>query len=535
MIRILGPLEVEFDGRVCTIPGPRQRALLIELLLHANEVVSTDRLVHELWGGDPPRTATTSLHNAISQLRRELGDAVVTHPPGYLLRIARSEVDAFRFEDLLDEARRQEPALRAELLREGLALWRGEALLDVAYETFASSAAARLEELRAVAEEELIDAELALGHHESLVPRLEALVAQSPLRERLWGQLMLALYRAGRQADASHAYQRARRALVEELGIEPGPALKQLHGAIIRQEPELAVASVPALASADGADLADVVTALLGGRVVPVLGEDADALTARLVDRFHYPAGEPAGIERVSQFAAATRGYGPLHDEVRDWVLEADEPNAVHRFFASLAPVLRERGVPHELLVTTSYGHALERAFQEAGEEIDVVSYIAFGRDRGKFVHIGPDGSTVVVEAPNVYAGELSLERRTIVLRLRGGVDPSGVVVTEDDYIDYLRRADVSATVPVGVAATLRRSHYLFLGYTVRDWALRLVLGRMWGDEPVAYRSWAVQPKPGPAERELWRRLDVDLAETELETYVGALADAVGLPLGAAT
>jgi hypothetical protein len=276
------------------------------------------------------------------------------------------------------------------------------------------------------------------------------------------------------------------------------------------------------------------VTAILAGRVVPVLGEEADGLAARLAERFHYPRGEPSELPRVSQFAAATRGYGPLYDELRDAVSADAEPGPVPAFFASLAPTLRKRGAPHQLIVTTSYGSALERAFAEAGEEVDVVSYVASGRNRGRFRHCGPDGTTRVIDVPNTYAAELSLERRTIILKIRGQADPSdgrddSFVVTEDDYIDYLVRADVAGSVPVGLAATLRRSHFLFLGYTVRDWHLRLVLGRMWGDEPVAYRSWAVHAKPGPAERELWRRLDVELAETTVERYVEGLSIEVGV------
>jgi DNA-binding SARP family transcriptional activator len=528
--RVLGPLEVEDADGPLALAGQRQRALLIALLLRLNEVVPTERLVDDLWGESAPRTATTSLHNTISQLRRLIGDVLVTRSPGYVLRVDRSHVDALRFEDLLRQSRQAEPAVRAAQLREALALWRGAALLDVCYETFAAGEASRLDELRLVAREELIEAELELGADEGLVPELEALVGANPLRERLWGQLMLALYRSGRQGDASQAYQNARRTLLDELGIEPGPALKQLHGAIIRQEVEVpgARSRGPALA---GVELADVTRAILAGRVVPVLGEDADGLVARLAERFRYPRGEPPELPRVSQFAAATRGYGPLYDELREVLRHDGEPGAVHAFFASLPPILRAQGAPHQLIVTTSYGAALERAFAAAGEEVDVVSYVASGRDRGKFCHRAPDGTSRVIDIPNTYATELSLDRRTVILKIRGQLAPEGgvdsFVVTEDDYIDYLVRADVASAVPVGLAATLRRSHFLFLGYTVRDWHLRLVLGRMWGDEPVAYRSWAVHPKPGPAERELWRRLDVDLAETTLELYVDGLAAGV--------
>ncbi|HST17507.1 MAG TPA: BTAD domain-containing putative transcriptional regulator [Gaiellaceae bacterium] len=536
--RVLGPLEVEDEGRLLELTGQRQRALLILLLLRANEVVATDRIVDDLWGGSAPRTAPAALHNAIGQLRRVLGvDCLVTRPPGYVLHVERAQVDALRFEDVVRGARATEPAARAAALRDALALWRGAALIDVAYESFAATEASRFEELRLVAREELNDVELGLGSHDALVPELQALVEANPLRERLWGQLMLALYRAGRQGDASQAYQDARHTLLAELGIEPGPALKQLHGAIIRQEIDVPTAHGAVRGSAGADELADVATAILAGRVVPVLGEDAELVVARLAERFHYPRNEPPELPRVSQYAAAMRGYGPLYDELRDVVRGDGGPGAVHRFFASLPPLLRANGVPHQLLVTTSYGLALEQAFAAAGEEVDVVSYIASGRDRGRFCHLSPDGAARVIDVPNTYATELSLERRSVILKIRGQVDPSDAgadsfVVTEDDYIDYLLRADVAAAVPVGLAATLRRSHFLFLGYTVRDWHLRLVLGRMWGDEPVAYRSWAVHPKPGPAERELWRRLDVELAETPLELYVEGLAGGVGVPEG---
>jgi hypothetical protein len=188
--------------------------------------------------------------------------------------------------------------------------------------------------------------------------------------------------------------------------------------------------------------------------------------------------------------------------------------------------------------VTTHYDQTLERAFADAGEEVDVVSYVASGRNRGRFCHVPPDGRARVIDLPNTYATEVSLERRTVILKLRGGVDPTperefeSFVVTEDDYIEYLGRADVAAGVPVGLAATLRRSHFLFLGYTMRDWNLRVVLGRMWGETPVSYRSWAVHPRPGPAERELWRRVDVDLVEAPLDRYVELLAATAGLPAG---
>src|SRR3989442_263224 len=218
--RVLGPLEIERDGELVEVAGQRQRALLAALLVRPNHVVPTDRIVHELWGDEPPRTASTSLHNAVSQLRRVLGDdGLVTRAPGYVLRADAGQIDASRFEVALRDAREREPADRARLLRDALALWRGPAYAEVADEPYAESEARRLEELRVVALEERIDADVALGKHDAVVAELESLIAEHPLRERLRGQIMLALYRAGRQADALQAYAAARRTLVDELRI----------------------------------------------------------------------------------------------------------------------------------------------------------------------------------------------------------------------------------------------------------------------------------------------------------------------------
>jgi DNA-binding SARP family transcriptional activator len=534
--RILGPLEVEREGTPVEITGGRQRAVLALLLLEANRVVPTERLVDRLWGEEPPPTAVTSLHNAVSQLRKLLGaETLETRAPGYVLRADPESLDLTRFERLLREARAAPAADRSRLLQEALDVWRGPPLAEFAYDAFAQSEVRRLDELRLTAVEDRIDADLEAGRANDVVPELESLVAAEPHRERLRTQLMLALYRTGRQGDALQAYQDARRTLADDLGIDPGPALRGLHGAILRQEPSLDLRPTATQVSTGPSrdHVADVVAGLLGGRVVPVLGMDAEDIAIRLAERFRYPDGEPAELPRVSQFAAVTRGYGPLYDELHA-LAEADgEPSSVHRFFAALPPLLRERGAPHQLLVTTSYGRALERAFADAGEEVDVVSYIAAGRSRGKFCHQAPDGSARVIDLPNTYAAELSLERRTVILKVRGQADPEreweSFVVTEDDYIDYLGRGDVAGAVPVGLAATLRRSHFLFLGYTMRDWNLRLVLGRMWGEHPLTYRSWAVHPEPRAAERELWRRVDVDLVEAGLDVYVDTLADASGV------
>ena len=245
--RVLGPLEVVEHGSSLALGGGKQRALLAVLLLHANEVVGTDRLVDELWGQAPPLTVTKSIHVYVSRLRREFGeDRVVTRPPGYLLRVEPRELDLKRFEALLAEARDGDgdAATTARTLREALALWRGPPLADLAYEPFAQIEIARLEELRWAALEARIDADLVCGRHAELVGELQALIAGHPLRERLHCQLMLALYRSARQADALAAYRNARGHLLDELGLEPGEELKGLEAAILRQDPALDLATM---------------------------------------------------------------------------------------------------------------------------------------------------------------------------------------------------------------------------------------------------------------------------------------------------
>jgi DNA-binding SARP family transcriptional activator len=238
--RILGPLEVAEQDRTLALGGVKQRSLLAVLLLHANELVSADRLIDELWGDAPPSTAGKGLQVQVSRLRKELGAGrVATHPPGYVLRLEPSEFDLARFEQLRDEAKRADPPTAARKLRDALSLWRGPALADLAYERFAQIEIARLEELRLSALEQRIDADLAAGDHAELVGEIEALVAQHPLRERLRSQLMLALYRSARQAEALEAYRAAQRELAEELGLEPSEELKQLEQAILRQDPAL--------------------------------------------------------------------------------------------------------------------------------------------------------------------------------------------------------------------------------------------------------------------------------------------------------
>jgi DNA-binding SARP family transcriptional activator len=525
--RILGPLEVEGGDGPVALGGQRQRALLGALLLEAGRVVPTDRLVDLLWGEGAPRTATTSLQNSISRLRRELGpDVLETKTPGYVLRAEPQQIDARRFEMQLRDARRAGAEERRELLQRALSLWRGPALADFAFDDFAQAEIRRLEELRLVAHGERIDADLELGRHGDVIGELEGLVRDHPLRETFRRQLMLALYRAGRQAEALDVYQDARARFIDELGIEPGPELKQLQSEILRHAAGLAVSDAPAPLDEEG----EIVKALLAGRVVPVIGVDgAGELAEHLARAFSVPDDRPIDLARVSQYVATMQGSGPLYDELHARFEAAVEPGPLHRFLARLPALLRDRGAPHQLIVTTNYDLALERAFGEEDEELDIVSYVATGSHRGRFWHRPPGEPPRPIDVPNTYATELSLDRRTILLKLHGAVDPlperewESFVITEDDYIDYLGRSELTAVVPVALAARLRRSHFLFLGYEMADWNLRLILNRIWGERPVGYRSWAVQRSPSPLAVAFWRRFDVAALDVDPASYVELL------------
>ncbi len=246
-IRVLGPIEVLQDGRPLAIGGAKQRALLADLALNANEVVSMERLIDDVWGDEPPDDPEHSLHEYIYRLRKTLEDhgrvVLERRPPGYVLNLApEDDLDADRFESHIRTGRNALEARPAEALvafDEALGWWRGRALEEFAHEAFAQPAAARLEELRQSTHEGRAEALLALGRHDEALVELEMLIARFPLRERLRELQMVALYRSGRQADALQAFQSARRTLADELGVDPGRTLASLEQAILRQDPEL--------------------------------------------------------------------------------------------------------------------------------------------------------------------------------------------------------------------------------------------------------------------------------------------------------
>jgi DNA-binding SARP family transcriptional activator/tetratricopeptide (TPR) repeat protein len=352
--RVLGPLEAVRGGSPVRLGGRKQRSLLAAFVLHPGEFLSTDRLIDELWRGDSGG-ATARLQVHVSQLRKTLGadgELVETRPGGYVLAASADAIDAHRFERLAEHGRVAlaggEAGEARRMFRSALGMWRGPALGDLAYEPVGERDAARLEEIRLVATEDLIDANLALGRHRAIVGELEGLVAEHPLRERLRVQLMLALYRSGRQADALDAYAAARSELSEQ-GLDPGPELEALQVSILRQDPELLIEPVEARSAAPPPSR---VPADLGGAALVERGDYLDTLAGSLDQARTWRGvlvfvGGEAGVGKtalVQRFADLHRGstrvlfgacegavtprpLGPVFDilpELRDFAAESD-------------------------------------------------------------------------------------------------------------------------------------------------------------------------------------------------------------------
>jgi DNA-binding SARP family transcriptional activator len=338
--------------QVLPLGSPKQRALLGLLLVHANEAIPRERLIEQLWGDASPKTVKAVLNVYLSRLRRLLADGtgeqlLLTHAAGYVLSVRPEGLDARRFESLLERGRRELASGDAErasaTLRDALALWRGPALADLAFEPFAQSEIARLEELRLTAIEARIEADLALGHHDSLVAELENLVAAYPYREGLRVQLMLALYRSGRQAEALETYRRARRAFSEELGIEPGPRLQELERAILRHDPSLESPSPEAMRTGEEEPIETVRhrPRLLSRRTVSLAAALILAIVAALVAATRYSSGgsaepvvlagdsvaviDPGTDTIVGEIPVGDRPTGPAVGEASVWVGNRDD------------------------------------------------------------------------------------------------------------------------------------------------------------------------------------------------------------------
>jgi len=295
-----------------------------------------------------------------------------------------------------------------------------------------------------------------------------------------------------------------------------------------------------------------VVTALCDDEVVPFLGSgvshcgrpsgrawtpsevqflpDGSELTGYLADHFHYPADEPQDLLRVSQYVAEERGSGPLRKRLHE-VFNKDYPlTEVHRFLARLTkslPLLRHSS-SSLLLLTTNYDDVLERAFNTEGVEYDLVTYVNEGPERGRFRHRSPDGKVTLVSSATDYIA-VDPEKRCVILKIHGAVDRSSessgdYVITEDDYIDYLTRTDLTRFIPVKVLAKLRCSGFLFLAYSLQDWNLRAILRSIRGDsDPRSWKSWAIQFNPNPLEQRFWKARGVDIYDIDLRVYIAGL------------
>jgi DNA-binding SARP family transcriptional activator len=385
--RILGPLEALDGERQLPLGGARQRAVLAILLVHGNETLTRDVIIEELWGEGAPPTAAKVLQNCVSALRKELPPNTIRTVAGaYGLTLEPGELDRDRFERLLAEGRAAleagDPADASDQFSRALALWHGAPLSDFSYEAFAQDEIKRLDELHVAALEDRIEAELALGHHDELVPELEALVTRHPLRERLRGQLMLALYRAGRQAEALESYRAARRTLLAELGIEPGRALRELEQAILAQVPALdaakrqqqpvtppgRAAASPLEGHAEELELleAGLDDALAGrGRLFVVIG-DAGTGKTRLADELASSA-KQRGTQILWGHGWAGGGappYWPWTQALRDALTPAssDEPEAQFRFFEAVTGELRAQAAAQPLLLVLDDLQAADEA-----------------------------------------------------------------------------------------------------------------------------------------------------------------------------
>jgi class 3 adenylate cyclase len=301
----------------------------------------------------------------------------------------------------------------------------------------------------------------------------------------------------------------------------------------------------------------NVIRELAAGRVVPFLGAGANLvgrpeggdfwepgqcfpntrqLTEYLALKFGYPEHSGRNLARVSQFVELTTGSGPLYAELHDVFAEDYSPTDVHEFLANLPRQLKAKGFahPYQVIITTNYDDAMERAFYQVREEFDVVLYVADGPHRGKFLHRSFEGETTVIEVPNEYLG-LPLDSsggptRTIIVKVHGAVnrtredaDEDSYVITEDHYIEYLANRATANAMPATLVARLIKSSFLFLGYSLEDWNLRVILRRIWGERHFSYRSWAVQQEPSLVEQEYWAKQDVEILRVALEEYIPAL------------
>jgi hypothetical protein len=330
-----------------------------------------------------------------------------------------------------------------------------------------------------------------------------------------------------------------------------GPATEQEERSLPAPEETAPITRATHLTKPDDSHYNTVINALLNGRVIFFLGAGVNLvnrspevdwqsgdylpsnseLTKYLARKFNFPLANVYDLMKVSQYIADSYGAGTLYDELHRTFDRDYQPTSIHKFFARLPGLLRAKGhrPQNQLIISLTYDDVLERAFSEAGEPFDVVSYIAEGEKRGRFLHQLPSGETRVIEAPNEYS-DLSHNERTTILKLHGSVNRrnpeyDSFVINEDDFIDYMTRTDISRLMPVQLAAKLRRSHFLFLGYSLSDWSLRVILQRIWGEQRLKYSSWAVLLHPDESELMFWNKRNVNVFNVDLKDYIGSLRE----------
>ena len=440
--RVLGPLEVDDGERRIAIASGKQGALLAYLLVHRDTTISTDRLVDELWPSGPPPTAVKIVRNLVSELRKLLGSedvvALVTEGGGYRLRVSADQIDAGRFEALSAQGRRLvergETRQAAEVLREALGLWRGAAFSGLGREPFAGAEAARLEQVRLACLEARIEADLALGRHAELVSELEALLTREPFRERFREQLMLALYRSGRQADALAAYRDARRTFSRELGIEPGRALQELERAILAQEASLDLPERPRVAAVRRR-----------GGVLVALGAAALLAAAAAVALTLDDRDAPKGLA-----ALTPNSIGAIDPETGRIVAQVPLGAAAARLAGAEAVVWALSTTERTL-----YRVDAERRELTGSARIDgVVADVAAADDEVWVVHAGRSGATVVTRFTGDQAAPLRLDALQPGTQLLGaggatfGVADDRIAVSDDTVW-----VTASAARPGGIVA----------------------------------------------------------------------------------
>jgi DNA-binding SARP family transcriptional activator/streptogramin lyase len=521
--RILGPFEVVADDRSVPLGGNKQRALLAVLLLHRGEVVSSDRLIDELWGERAPATATKTLQVYVSNLRKVLGDGLLTtRGRGYEFAPAADQVDCDRFQRLAregqDALQRGDPRAARVRLHDALELWRGPPLSDFSYEQFAQAEIARLEEVRRAVVEDRIEADLALGQGASLVPELEALAREHPLRERLHGHLMLALYRSGRQVDALERYHQARR-MLDQFGIEPGPSLKDLEHRILNQDPVLRQTRsppsptvprrlVPLLALAGLLLVAAAAAATLElagghGHSAALLRSRSDSVAMFSPTSGQQRASFPVGNNPSSVAVGAGAAWTANADD--DTISRIDLVSHAERTYGT-------KGIPLDLAVGDGSlwilnGNAKPLLAPKSVSRLDPITSSLATIPLPKAPHngplplydmaLGPQGVWVI---SGDTASRVDPDRNRVVQTIRN-LKPLGIASGPEGT--WVIEGGPNATVARLIPHSQKVAQRIGIRPRTLSGSIAIGAGAIWLTDPVAGELWRIDPTPTPVERSI--------------------------------